>query len=168
MQFEANWQWTFDDFKVLNKAYFQLTPWRRRCKYILPLLMVLFFAVAAYFFWVGDNVGGWAFVAYAILLLVLKLVLAPRGFRRRYNQQQLEGHNIVLQADDAGVHLETHQGDTNYKWSGFPYITILDGHTILWQNLILGIAIPDRAFSSPEEARQFAAFAEEKTVGQTF
>ncbi|MGH1419003.1 MAG: hypothetical protein ACRBCJ_09130 [Hyphomicrobiaceae bacterium] len=166
MQFDAKWRWTFDDFKVLNSAYFKLTPWRRRSRHWLLVLLVIALLACVFSFWLGEKDLGWAFLAYVVLLLAIKFLLVPWGYRRRYTQQELDGKDIVLTADDAGVEVDAHHGETKFTWSGFPYVTVQDGHTILWQNLILGIAVPDRAFSSEQEARRFAAFAEEKINGQ--
>ncbi len=166
MNFKGKWQWTFEDFQVLNSAYSDLTKARRIRKYLLPVLVVLVSLLAAFMFWSGDNVGGWLSVLYVVLLLGLKYVLTPWAQRRRFNQQDLEGQEVAIEADDAGVRVQTVKANSNHVWDGFPNVTALEGHTILWQNKILGIAIPDRAFASPEEARRFAKFAKEKSGGK--
>ncbi len=168
MNFNAKWHWTFDDYQVLNRAYFSLTPMRRTSRYVWVVLIAIISVwggvmFVAYQDWTALNIA----LTYLVLMLIIKFLLPPWAYRRRYKQQQLDGEEITLTTDAEGVHVKTPRAESHLTWQGLHTVSVLEGHTILWQNMILGIAIPDRAFATSDEARRFAEFAKEKVIGQT-
>lgn len=166
MTFEAKWQWTFEDFAVLNKAYGQLTPRRRIGYFFTPAIMVIAALYAGYSFYIADFFSGYIALSYVALILALRIFVAPWTMRRRYEQQNLDGEEIQLHASDDGLSVRTSKSDSNCNWQGVPFTSRLEKHTIIWQNLVLGISVPDRAFASTDEAQKFAAFVQEKVDGQ--
>ena len=159
---------TLADYQVLNRAFTRLTWYRRVARGIYWVFIAALAAVATFSIPSGD----WLWAAYmavmAGLLLALQLVVTPWHQARQFRHQRLDELEIELEANPEGFSARTPISDAWQSWNAVRQVDDLPEHVIMWPNNRIGWIVPKRAFKTPDEAAEFAAFAKEKASGPRF
>lgn len=168
MAFDLSWQMSFEDFKALNRAYYNLRRYADVRNVANTVIKCLFPVVAAVSFWLGEMRLGWLFVGFTVLLVFLEFVVMPWALKRRFNMQDLNEKDLRLIADEDALDIRGAAIVSKVEWSGVKQASFTEHHVILWFNRMQGLAVPHRAAPTPQSAQQFVAFVKEKTDGKEF
>lgn len=166
---------TLADYQVLSAQYFELTKWPRRRQWIFWIIIALLAALIGFAIYLGDTWLIALMVLYLGIALATRYVVTPWAVRRRFRQQRLDDNSIMLTVTSDMIVVENVRHRSELKPAAIERVDRMATHTILWLNLMQGIAVPDRAFANATTAQAFAAYAEhfamaplkESTDGET-
>jgi hypothetical protein len=162
----------FADYLALNRLMRRDSLWKRTQFIRVPLAVALAVAaiIAIHAAMNGRSVGQalgqlpvmwefWVLIA-AILPLVLFLNRLELGVY--YRRQRIDGQAISISFDDEkGITSEGPSGTGVIAWNGVrKLVSDADVHVILYENRMIGLCLPRRAFASQQAFDDLARYVE--------
>jgi hypothetical protein len=154
--------YTYSDYQALNRLMRMDSLWKRTQFIRVPLAAALGVAgiVMLEAVFRGRDllrtfsvlVATWQYWAFIVLSIPLAWLLNRLELWVYYRRQRLDGTLItVIFDDERGVLSESPTGAGSIPWSGVrKLVSDADAHVLLYENRMIGLCLPRRAFASQQ------------------
>lgn len=168
MNVQLTWDVTLEDYRVFLAKFKTVSTADKVVLYLIYASALGLLLYAAYDLATGQWKTASVKVSAVIGGFVGAKVCSWLTGRMYYYRQRLQGLQIDMTADDAGVIAKTKASEVKISWSGIWRVDALDEHTLLWTDKVHAMILPHRAFESKKQAHDFTQFALAQTSGNTF
>ncbi len=161
----------YADYQALNRLMRRDSIWKRTQFIRVPLGVALGVTAVVIFLALNDGVSVpktlanmltqwllWALIAVSVPFV---WILNQIELKIYYRRQRFDGALICVSVDDeAGITSQGHTGTATQPWSAIrKIVSDAEAHVILYDNRIIGMCLPRRAFGTQKAFDDFAAYA---------